>query len=46
MSLLSLGKIARRLSMARATAHRYCVSLRETGSLHYNPASNVYTFVL
>jgi len=41
-TVLSLGEIACRLSMSRATADRYCVSLRETGLLRHDPASNVY----
>lgn len=40
---MSLGEIARRLSMSRATAHRYCVSLRETGLLHHDSVRNVYS---
>lgn len=40
---LTLGEIARRLGMSRATAHRYCVSLRGTGLLHYDPSSNIYS---
>jgi DNA-binding IclR family transcriptional regulator len=40
---LTLGEIARRLSMSRATAHRYCVSLRGTGLLHYDRSSNIYS---
>lgn len=40
---LTLSEIASRLSMSRATAHRYCVSLRGTGLLHYDSSSNVYS---
>lgn len=40
---LTLGEIAHRLSMSRATAHRYCVSLRGTGLLRYDSHANIYT---
>ena len=40
---LTLSEIARRLTMNRATAHRYCVSLRGTGLLHYDRSSNIYS---
>ncbi|MCU1687465.1 MAG: yiaJ 2 [Amycolatopsis sp.] len=40
---LTLGTIAERLDMSRATAHRYLITLRATNLLAYETARGVYT---
>jgi response regulator of citrate/malate metabolism len=43
---LTLGTIAERLDMSRATAHRYLITLRATNLLAYETARGVYTLGL
>ena len=40
---LTLGDIAERLDMSRATAHRYLITLRTTNLLAYEPSRGVYS---
>ncbi|MFJ2831436.1 IclR family transcriptional regulator [Streptomyces sp. NPDC087263] len=40
---LTLGEIAARLGMSRATAHRYLITLRATNLLAYEPSQGVYS---
>ncbi|MEU9470842.1 helix-turn-helix domain-containing protein [Streptomyces avermitilis] len=40
---LTLGEIAARLVMSRATAHRYLITLRATNLLAYEPSRGVYS---
>jgi len=40
---LTLGEVAERLDMSRATAYRYLVTLRTTDLLAYEPSRGVYT---
>jgi DNA-binding IclR family transcriptional regulator len=40
---LYLMEITERLGVSKATAHRYCVSLRLANLLRYDPATGVYT---
>jgi IclR family pca regulon transcriptional regulator len=40
---LTLGEIAVRLGMSRATAHRYLITLRATGLLAYETSRGVYS---
>lgn len=39
---LDLGEIVARLGFSRATAHRYCMSLRAVGLLRYEPGTGRY----
>ncbi|MPZ53535.1 MAG: helix-turn-helix domain-containing protein [Acidimicrobiia bacterium] len=39
---LDLNEITRRLGFSRATAHRYCLSLRSVGLLRYEPETGLY----
>ncbi len=39
---LDLQDITKRLRWSRATAHRYCLSLRTVGLLRYEPSTGVY----